>query len=252
MINIKNEQEIEKMKKASRILIKVKSKVYKSIKPGISLLEIDAIAEKEILKHNAKPSFKGYKGFPNVSCISVNDALIHGIPNHYKLKEGDLVKVDLGCVWKGYHADSAFTKGVGKISKQSQKVLNVAKQAFNKALSVIKPGAKVGDISQAIGDYVSSMGMFVPREFTGHGIGKKLHEEPSIPNDGIKGTGELLKDGMVICIEPMILQKSSKIKIMEDNWTIKAKDGKNTAHYEHTVLIKNGYPEILTGGDKNG
>lgn len=252
MISIKNQKEITKMKKSAQILIKVKKKVYKSIKPGITLLELDLIAEKEILKHNAKSNFKGYKGFPNVSCISVNDTLIHGIPNHYKLKEGDLVKVDLGCIWKGYHSDSAFTKGVGKISKQSQKVLNVAKQAFNEGLNAIKPGARVGDISQAIGDYVSSMGMFVPQEFTGHGIGKKLHEEPSIPNKGIKGTGELLKDGMTLCIEPMIMQKSSKIKIMKDNWTIKAKDGKNTAHYEHTILIKNGYPEILTRGDTNG
>ena len=252
MINIKTENEIKKIRKAAQILIKVKKEVFKSIKPGISLLELDSIAENEILKHNAKPSFKGYKGFPNVSCISVNDTLIHGIPNNYKLKEGDLVKVDLGCAWKGYHSDSAFIKGVGKISRESQKLLNIAKEAFNKGVNAIKPGARVGDISQAIGDYVGSMGMFVPKEFTGHGIGKKLHEEPSIPNFGKKGAGPLLKDGMVICIEPMIMQKSSKVKIMKDNWTIKAEDGKNSAHYEHTILIKNGYPEILTGGETNG
>jgi methionyl aminopeptidase len=217
MIKIKTKSEIKKMKKAANILIKVKKVVYKFIKPGVTLLQIDKIIENEILKNNAKLNFKGYNGFPNASCISVNDALIHGIPNNYKIKNGDLVKVDLGCVWEGYHSDSAFTKGVGKISKQSQKVIDVAKKAFYKGFNAIKPGAKVGDISHAIGKYVKEMGMYVPKEFTGHGIGKELHEEPSIPNYGKKGTGELLKDGMVICIEPMIMQKSSKIQIMKDN-----------------------------------
>lgn len=248
MITIKNPQEIEKMRKAAKILTEVKKIIWDCIKPGITLLEIDAIAEKEILKRGAKSNFKGYGGFPNVACISVNDTLIHGIPTNYKVKDGDLVKVDLGCTWEGYHSDSAFTKPIGNISPSSKKVMNVAIEAFNRGINAIKPGARIGDISAAIGDYVHSQGMYVPENFTGHGIGTSLHEDPYVPNDGYPKQGPLLKDGMVICIEPMILQESKDVKILEDGWTVKSIDGKNTAHYEHTVLIENGYPVILTEG----
>lgn len=216
MVTIKTSQEIEKMKKSAKILSEVKQVIYDSIKPGISLLELDAIAEKEILARGAKSNFKGYGGFPNVACISVNEILIHGIPSKYILKDGDLISVDLGCTWQGYHSDSAFTKGVGKISKQSQKVIDVAKKAFYIGLNAIKPGARIGDISAAIGDYVHSQKMFVPDNFTGHGIGTSLHEDPYIPNDGYPKQGPLLKNGMVICIEPMIMQGSSAVKILSD------------------------------------
>ena len=245
---IKTSSEIEKMKKSSKILSEVKQIIFDAIKPGISLLELDHIAEKEILLRGAKSNFKGYGNFPNVSCISVNDTLIHGIPTEYKLVEGDLIKVDLGCTWKGYHSDSAFTKGVGKISLNSKKVMDVAKKAFYKGLDAIKPGSRIGDISYAIGEYVSKQGMFVPDNFTGHGIGKSLHEKPYVPNFGKPKQGMLLKDGMIICIEPMILQKSKEVKILSDGWTVKAVDKMNTSHYEHTILIKDGYGEILTEG----
>ncbi|NQZ65792.1 MAG: type I methionyl aminopeptidase [Mycoplasmatales bacterium] len=248
MISIKTESEIIKMRKSSAILSEVKQIIWDSIKPGISLLELDAIAEREILKRSAKPNFKGYHGFPNASCISVNENLIHGIPNNYRLKEGDVVSVDLGCTWQGYHSDSAFTRGVGKISKSSKRVIDVAKEAFYIGLNAIKPGARIGDISAAIGDFVYKKGMYVPEDFTGHGIGTSLHEDPSIPNDGYPKRGPLLKDGMVICIEPMIMQGSNHVKILDDKWTVQALDGKNTAHYEHTVLIKDGYGVVLTEG----
>lgn len=248
MITIKTPQEIEKMKKAAKILAEVKQIVWDSIKPGMTLLDIDAIAEKEIIKRGAKSNFKGYGGFPNVACISVNEILIHGIPNDYVVKEGDLVKVDLGCTWEGYHADSAFTKPIGKVSAESTKVMNVAIEAFKRGLNAIKPGARVGDVSAAIGDYVKSQGMYVPTNFTGHGIGTALHEDPYVPNEGNKKTGPLLKNGMVICIEPMIIQTSKEVKILGDGWTVKALDGKHTAHYEHTILIEDGHGVVLTEG----
>ena len=248
MITIKSPQEIEKMRKAAKALAEIKQVVWDAAEAGVTLLELDAIAEKEMAKKGVKSNFKGYGGFPNVACISVNDTLIHGIPSDYKLVEGDLLKVDLGCTYEGYHADSAFTKGIGKISDSSKKVMDVAKEAFYRGLNAIKPGARVGDISQAIGDYVHSQNMFVPENFTGHGIGTALHEDPYVPNDGFAKQGPLLKDGMVICIEPMIMQGSEEVKIQSDGWTVKAVDGLNTAHYEHTILIENGYGVVLTEG----
>ena len=248
MIHIKTEQEIAKMQKSADVLVKVKQKVWDAIQIGITPRELDKIAEDEIKKHGCKSNFKGYGGFPNVACISVNDTLIHGIPNDEPLKDGDIISVDMGCIYEGYHSDSAFTKGVGNVSKEDKKLMDVAKSAFYAGVDAIKPGARVGDISFAIGQYVSSQGMFCPFEFTGHGIGKSLHEDPYIPNMGKKGVGPLLKDGMVICLEPMILQKSPIVKILSDKWTVKSQDGKNTAHYEHMVLIKDGRGIIMTGG----
>lgn len=248
MILIKTDQEIAKMQKAADVLVKVKQKVWDAIKVGVTPRELDAIAEKEILAHGCTSNFKGYGGFPNVACISVNDTLIHGIPNDVPLQEGDIISVDMGCIWQGYHSDSAFTKAVGKASKQDLKLMDVAKQAFFAGLNAIKPGARVGDISFAIGQYVASQGMYCPYEFTGHGIGKALHEDPYIPNSGKKGVGPLLKDGMVICLEPMILQKSPQVKILSDKWTVKSVDGLNTAHYEHMILIKDGHGVIMTEG----
>ena len=246
MITIKTSQEIEKMKKSARILAEVKQEVWDAAKIGVSLLELDAIAEKAIESRGAKSNFKGYGGFPNVACISVNETLIHGIPTNYKLKDGDLLKVDLGCTWEGYHSDSAFTKPIGNISEDAKKVMEVAKEAFNRGLNAIKPGARIGDISNAIGQYVHKQGMFVPVNFTGHGIGTALHEDPYVPNDGFAKQGPLLKNGMVICIEPMILQGSNQVKILEDGWTVVAVNGKNTAHYEHTILIEDGHGVVLT------
>ncbi|QZE12080.1 type I methionyl aminopeptidase [Mycoplasma sp. Ms02] len=244
---IKTKQEIEKITKSCQILAEVKQVVYDFVRPGVSLKEIDQLAFNEIKKRGAKPAFLGLYGFPATACISVNDELIHGIPSDYIVQDGDLISVDLGCVYQGYNSDSAFTKGVGNVSEDDLKLIDVAKVAFEKGVAAIKPGARVGDISNAIGSYIKSQKMFTPDDFCGHGIGAKLHEDPNVPNDGKKGTGPLLKDGMVICIEPMIT-KVPKIKYLSDGWTIASSDGSKTAHYEHTVLIKNGKGVVLTKG----
>ena len=248
MINIKTKAEQDLMRESGKKLAEVKQILWDIIKPGITTKEINDIAYKEIAKRNCTPSFLGYGGFPATACISVNDELIHGIPNDYVLKEGDVVSIDLGLIWKGWHSDSAFTKGVGKISEDDKKLIDVAKKAFEAGIKAIKPGAKLGDVEAAIGDYITSQGMYTPRNFAGHGIGKELHEDPTVNNFGIKGTGPELVDGMVIAIEPMILQNSSETITLDDNWTIISIDGSKTSHYEHTVLIKNGKPELLTGG----
>ncbi|MDJ1645807.1 type I methionyl aminopeptidase [Mycoplasma phocimorsus] len=248
MAYIKNENEIKLISKACEILAEVKQILFENIRPGVSLKALDAIAFEEIKKRGAEPNFLNYHGFPASICASVNEELIHGIPSEYVLKEGDVLKIDAGCKYQGYHSDSAFTKIVGVGAPQDIKLVEVAKGAFNQGIKAIKPGATIGDISYAIGRYIRKQGYFTPLEFTGHGIGTSLHEDPNIPNYGIKGTGPKLKDGMVICIEPMILQDSPKIKIAKDGWTVISVANKNAAHYEHTILIKNGKPVILTKG----
>ncbi len=248
MISIKTASEIILMKKSATICKEVKQILFDAIKPGIKTITLDKLAYKEIIKRGGKPAFLNYLGFPNTICISLNEQVIHGIPGNRVIKDGDLVKVDIGVIFDGYYSDSAFTKGVGTISQSAQKVMEVAKAAFYVGLNQIKPGARVGDIENAIGQYVRLQNMYVPSDFTGHGIGKKLHEDPSIHNQGIAGRGPLLRNGMVICIEPMILQQTNKVKILEDRWTVVSLSGLPTAHYEHTILIENGFPVILTAG----
>lgn len=247
MIKIKNEDQIQKITKSCKILAEVKQIVYDFIRPGVSLKEVDQLAFNEIIKRKAKPAFLGLYGFPNTACISVNEQLIHGIPSNYIIKDGDLVSVDLGCIYEGFNSDSAFTKAVGNVSATDKKLIEVAQGSFKVGLKAIKPGARIGDISAAIGAYIKKNGFYTPSEFCGHGIGRALHEDPNVPNDGVKGTGPFLKDGMVICIEPMITQ-CKRIVIQKDGWTVVSADKKNTAHYEHTILIKNGKGIVLTKG----
>lgn len=248
MIYYKNPIEIENITKSCRILAEVKQIVYDNIRPGISLKELDSIAFNEIVKRGAKPAFLGLYGFPATMCISVNEELIHGIPSDYVLKDGDIVSCDLGCTYKGMNSDSAFTKGVGTISPINKKLINVAKKAFEAGLAAIKPGARVGDISYAIGQVIKKNNFYTPSEYCGHGIGYNVHEDPDVYNDGHRGSGPLLRDGMVICIEPMVMQKNAKIKIKSDGWTIVSASGLTNSHYEHTVLIKNGKGVVLTKG----
>ncbi|MDC8916495.1 type I methionyl aminopeptidase [Metamycoplasma hyosynoviae] len=247
MIKIKTLEEIEKIKKACSILAEVKKIVYDFISPGVSLKEIDSVAFKEIIKRQGKPAFLGQYGFPNTCCISVNEELIHGIPSDYVVKNGDIVKIDMGVIWDGYYSDSAFTKGVGDISEQDKKLIQVAKDAFYAGFDAIKVGKRIGDISFAIGSYIKSQGFYTPEEYTGHGIGKELHEDPIVDNDGIPGTGPIIRNGMVICIEPMILQKSKNVVVKKDRWTVVDPYGLNTSHYEQTVLIYDNKAYILTG-----
>ena len=248
MITIKSAREIDLMKKSADILVIAKQAVYDAIKPGITTNELDAIANKEITKRGAKAAFLGYGGFPKTACISVNEELIHGIPSNRVLKEGDVVSVDMGAIWEGYYSDSAFTVGVGEITKADKKLIQVARDAFFVGVDQIKPGARVGDIEHAIGEYITKQGYYTPNNYTGHGIGTALHEDPRVHNLGRKGTGPLLKNGMVICIEPMILQNSDRSHTLDDGWTIISNDKSNTSHYEHTVLIEDGKPVLLTEG----
>lgn len=250
MAIIKTDFEISQIKIASKILAEVKAKVYDFVRPGISLKEIDAIAFKEIKAKNAEPAFLNYQGFPATICASVNEILIHGIPSDYVLKQGDIVSIDLGLSYNGFFADSAFTKSLGE-NAENEKLIKCAKEAFFAGLGAIKPGASTGDIGFAIANVIKSYGFFTPREFSGHGIGRQLHENPNIYNFGTPGKGGKLKDNMVICIEPMILQTSAKIKILNDGWSVIAKDGRKTSHYEQTVLIQNGKGVILTEMDQN-
>lgn len=247
MIKIKTTQDIQKMKKSGEILAEVKQIVFDAIKAGVTTKHLDDVAYNAIIERGGKPAFKGYGGFPGTACISINEEMIHGIPGNRILKDGDIVKVDMGVIYDGWYSDSAFTKGIGEISKKDKELIQVAKDAFYIGLDAIKPGARIGDISAAIGEFVAKKGYRVPYDYSGHGIGKALHEDPFIPNWGTKGTGALIQDGMVFAIEPMILQTSSEVKILSDKWTVIALDGKNTSHYEHTVAIVNGKPEILTG-----
>ncbi|WP_029906049.1 type I methionyl aminopeptidase [Mycoplasmopsis opalescens] len=248
MIKIKNEKEIIALKKSCKILAEVKQVLYDYIRPGISLKEIDSAAFDEIIKRNAKPGFLGLYGFKNTLCASVNEELIHGIPGNYILKDGDLLKIDIGCIYDGMNSDSAFTISVGKSTPENDLLIRAAKESFEAGLKAIKPGARVGDISAAVGAVIKKYGFYTPSEYSGHGIGYELHEDPYVFNDGKKGTGELLRDGMAICIEPMIVQNSPKVKVLSDGWTVVAKSGKKTSHYEHTILIENGKGVNLTKG----
>lgn len=247
MIKIKTKQDIEMMRKSGKILAEVKQIIFDAIKVGITTKELDDIAYKAILERGGKPAFKGYGGFPGTACISINEEMIHGIPGDRIISEGDIVKVDMGVIFDGWYSDSAFTKGVGEITNKDKELIQVARDSFFAGLDAIKPGARIGDVSAAIGDYVARKGFRVPYNYSGHGIGRALHEDPFIPNWGTKGVGPLIQDGMVFAIEPMILQSSSEVKVLNDKWTVVASDNKNTSHYEHTVAIINGKPEILTG-----
>ena len=235
------------MKEAGRVVGLVFQTLEKAIHPGMSTLDIDTIVEKTMLDNNCIPAEKGYYGYPASACVSVNDTLIHGIPSSkIIIREGDIVSVDIVATYKGYSADACRTFKVGTLTERSHRLVDVTKQAFFEALKVVKPGNTIGDISSTIQKYVESHGYNVVREFTGHGIGKHMHEDPAIPNYGKPHTGPVLAEGMALAIEPMVLEGRKDVRTLGDGWTIKSKDGKLTAHYENTVIVtKDGY-EIIT------
>lgn len=249
MISIKSQREIDLMVIAGNIVYETHKHIKPMIKPGVSLLELDAAAEKFILSKGAKPSFKGYDGFPNATCISVNEQVVHGIPSKRKLKKGDIVSIDIGAEYKGYHGDSAWSYIVEDASDDIKYLMEHTKNALFEGIKEVKPGNRVGDISYAIGKYAEEHHLGIVRELVGHGVGNHLHEDPNVPNYGIKGTGPLLKEGMVIAIEPMLNLGADDIVIDDNDWTISTLDGKPSAHFEHTVLVtKDGY-QILTTGE---
>ncbi|QVK21442.1 type I methionyl aminopeptidase [Mycoplasmatota bacterium] len=246
MITIKSQREINLMKEAGKIVAMCHQEISKIIKPGITTNKIDALVEKIIISNGGTPSFKGYNGFPSSICASINDVVVHGIPSNMKLKNGDIISIDIGVNYKGYHGDSAWTYPVGNISESDEKLLEVTKKSLFEGLKFAKEGNRLSDISHAIEEYVKPFGYGIVEDFTGHGIGSKLHEDPPIPNFGINGRGPILKSGMTLAIEPMVNAGTKRVKIMVDGWTTKTIDGQNSAHYEHTILITKDGCEILT------
>lgn len=246
MITIKSPREIELLRVAGEITGSTHNYLKPYIKPGITTKELDTLAEEYILSRGATPSFKGYDGFPGSICTSINEEVVHGIPKNRKLKEGDIITLDIGACFKGYHGDSAWTYAVGEVSEEKKKLMDVTKKSLFKGLEKVKAGGRIGDIGHAVQSYAESFGFGVVRELVGHGVGTSVHEEPDVPNYGEENTGPILKEGMVIAVEPMITAGTREIFILDDDWTIITQDEKPAAHYEHTVLVtKDGY-EILT------
>lgn len=246
MIIIKSKKEIEFMREAGKIVAETHELLKEAITPGISTLELDKIAEENIRKYNAIPSFKGYGGFPASICASINDQVVHGIPGNQIVKEGDIISIDIGAYYKGYHADAAKTHGVGIISEENRKLIEVTKESFYEGIKFAKLGYRLSDISHSIQAHVEKHGFSVVRDLVGHGVGTELHEDPQVPNYGPPGKGPRLKEGMVIAIEPMINAGHYHVKTLSDGWTIVTIDGKNSAHYEHTIAITEDEPLILT------
>ncbi|MCH5161714.1 MAG: type I methionyl aminopeptidase [Clostridiales bacterium] len=242
----KTDREREGMRAASRVVKAALDAARDFIKPGVSTLEIDAVVEETIRSMGATPSSKGFQGYPNASCISVNDVVVHGIPSLAVVKSGDIVSVDITALLNGYQGDAARTFAVGSVSEADKKLIAAAEEAFYMGLEYAVDGCRVGDVSSAIQLYSELNGYGVVRALTGHGIGHKMHEFPEVPNFGKKHAGPTLKNGMCICIEPMITRGTWKVFIERDGWTVRTADGSNAAHYENTVIVTDGKPEILT------
>lgn len=234
------------LKAAGKIVSRVMRKLRESIKAGISTIEIDALAELLIQKEKAIPAFKGYRGYPANICTSINEEIVHGIPSERRLKEGDIISLDIGINYAGYFSDVAITVPVGRVNRQAKKLIDVTKNALAEGIKQACSGNHLSDISSAIQNYVEGHGFSVVREFVGHGIGSCLHEEPEIPNFGLSHQGPLIKSGMVLAIEPMVNAGTWKSKVLENQWTAVTADGKFSAHFEHTVAVTDNGPEILT------
>ncbi|HIS33175.1 MAG TPA: type I methionyl aminopeptidase [Candidatus Limivivens intestinipullorum] len=246
-VSIKSANEIELMREAGRLLELVHEELAKNIRPGISTWELDQLGEKKIRSFGCIPNFLNYNGYPASFCISVNDEVVHSIPNKHKiLQEGDIVSIDAGLIYKGMHSDAARTYGVGKISPQAQKLIDVTRQSFFEGIKYAKAGNHLHDISNAIDDYVSQFGFGIVEELVGHGIGHALHEDPQIPNFRQRRKGIRLMPGMTLAVEPMINLGRPDVEWLDDDWTVVTEDGSLSAHYENTILITDGEPEILT------
>lgn len=246
-VTIKSPREIELMRKAGEILAKVHEELAAAIHPGMSTMDIDRLGEKLIRSHGCIPSFKNYNGYPASICVSVNDEVVHGIPSRQRiLQEGDIVSLDAGVIYKGYHSDAARTWGVGTVSPEAQKLMDVTKQCFFEGIRFAKAGNHLNDISSAIQSYAESFGYGVVRDLVGHGIGTHLHEDPEVPNFAMKRKGILLRPGMTLAVEPMINGGRADVNWLDDDWTVVTDDHSLSAHYENTILITEGEPEILS------
>ena len=246
MISIKSPKDIEKMRLAGRVTAQARALAGSMVHPGITTGEIDRAVRKFIESQGAKPSFLGYGGFPASICASVNEVVIHGIPGSRKLQEGDIVSIDVGAYLDGFHGDCAATFPCGQVTPEAQKLIDVTKQSFFEGIKLAKVGQRVSDIGHAVQQYVESFGYSVVRDFVGHGVGRNMHEAPEVPNYGAAGHGARFQPGMVIAVEPMVCAGDWRVKVLGDKWTTVSADGSLTAHYENTILITDGEPEILT------
>ncbi|MBE6927642.1 MAG: type I methionyl aminopeptidase [Ruminococcaceae bacterium] len=246
MIPIKNEREISMMRRACRITAAARALAGEMVRPGVTTKEIDKAVHDYIVSQGATPSFLDYCGYPASACISVNNTVIHGIPDGRVLKDGDIVSIDVGAFYEGFHGDCAATFAVGSITPEAQKLIDVTKQSFFEGIKFARQGNRVSDIGHAVQEYVEAHGLSVVRQFIGHGVGKELHEEPEVPNFGKPGRGPRLIKGMTIAVEPMVNIGTHLVEVLKDGWTTVTADGKLSAHYENTVLITDGEPEILT------
>lgn len=246
-VTIKSPREIELMRESNRLLAEVHKALEESIRPGMTTLDVNRLGEKLIRDRGCIPNFKNYNGYPASICVSVNDEVVHGIPRRYRvLQEGDIVSLDAGLIYKGYHSDAARTHAVGKVSPEKQKLMDVTRQSFFEGMKYAKAGNYLYDISNAIDAYVSQFGYGIVRDLVGHGIGTHLHEDPQIPNFAQKKRGIKLAPGMTLAVEPMINMGTGQVEFLSDGWTVVTKDGLPSAHYENTILITEGEPEILT------
>ena len=247
MIEVKNDSELQKMREAGKVTAAVLKLMTELVKPGISTLELDAAAEKTIRSFGATPLFLGYYGFPGTICASVNEEVVHGIPKKDRiLKSGDIISIDTGARLDGFCSDAAITLGVGEVSDEAQRLMDVTKKSLYKAIGQVKPGKRLGDVEHAVETFAKQNGVGVVRDYCGHGIGRNMHEEPSIPNFGKPGTGPLLEKGMVLAIEPMLTAGTYRVRELDDGWTVVTADGKYDAHFEHTVAVTANGSEIFT------
>ena len=245
-IVIKSPSEIGVMRQAGRIVALTLGILAREVRPGMRTAELDAIAQREIERQGAKASFKGYRGFPASVCVSVNEEIVHGIPGERVIEEGDIVSLDLGAIFGGFHGDSTVTVGVGRISPEAARLIETTRGALEAGIDAARDGAYLGDVSAAIQNYAESRGYSVVREYVGHGIGRELHEDPQIPDFGAQGTGPILRRGMTLALEPMVNIGGWRTRVLDNNWTVVTADGSLSAHFEHTIAITSGTAEILT------
>ncbi len=246
MITIKSAREIETMRRSGKITSKVLTDLMRVVAPGVTTAELDAMAERGIRALGGVPTFKGYRGYAHSICTSVNEEVVHGIPGAYALKDGDLLSIDIGTTFEGYVSDTAVTVGVGTISPQAQRLLDVTQRCLMLGIEQMREGKRLGDIGHAVQEFAEREGFGVVRELVGHGVGTKMHEEPQVPNYGRAGTGIDLRPGLVLAIEPMITEGTYRVETLEDGWTVVTADGKLAAHFEHTIAITDDGPKILT------
>ncbi len=249
-MEIKTPQELDRMKQAGKVVAHTLKALRSAIKPGIATADLDAVARGEIARHGAIPSFLGYRGFPAAVCVSINEQIVHGIPGDRVVREGDLVSVDVGAIVDGFHGDAAITVGAGEISEEAQRLIDATRASLERGIEAAVVGARIGDISFAVQTYGEAQGFSVVREYVGHGIGRRMHEEPSVPNYGKPGRGLQLREGMALAIEPMLNVGGWNTSLMSDGWTVVTRDGSLSAHFEHSIAITSEGPIVMTRLDE--